>query len=167
MSIFQSEMIVKLLKYTETEKELIIIMEYINSASWLENKIELRKREIKNTEKLKRYARDILRALQLMHAKNIIHADIKVQNILVQKPTPDQKANGQVSKIKLCDFGISQKMRAELIDGKNRGIMKERSGTAAYMAPEVKGKNILVGPEIDLWAFGILLYELAVAYKPT
>jgi hypothetical protein len=56
-------MIVKLLKYTETEKELIIIMEYINSASWLENKIELRKREIKNTEKLKRYARDILRAL--------------------------------------------------------------------------------------------------------
>jgi serine/threonine protein kinase len=58
-------------------------------------------------------------------------------------------------------------MRAELIDGKNRGIMKERSGTAAYMAPEVKGKNILVGPEIDLWAFGILLYELAVAYKPT
>lgn len=63
-------------------------MEFINCASWLENKIEKKKREIKNIEKLKRFARDILRALLLIHDTNIIHADIKVQNILVHKPTP-------------------------------------------------------------------------------
>ena len=45
--------------------------------------------------------------------------------------------------------------------------MKERSGTVGYIAPEVYGKNILIGPEIDMWAFGIVLYEICVAYKPT
>ena len=45
--------------------------------------------------------------------------------------------------------------------------MKERSGTAGYIAPEIRGTNVLVGPEIDIWAFGIILYEMCVAYKPT
>uniref|UniRef100_A0A7S3CPV5 Protein kinase domain-containing protein n=1 Tax=Strombidium rassoulzadegani TaxID=1082188 RepID=A0A7S3CPV5_9SPIT len=45
--------------------------------------------------------------------------------------------------------------------------MSERSGSAGYIAPEVnKQKNIIVGPEIDIWAFGIILYELCVGYKP-
>ena len=45
--------------------------------------------------------------------------------------------------------------------------MKERSGTVGYIAPEIQGKDILIGPEIDMWSFGIVLYEMAVAYKPT
>ena len=45
--------------------------------------------------------------------------------------------------------------------------MKERSGTAGYIAPEIKANNKIVGPEIDIWSFGIVLYEMCVAYKPT
>ena len=45
--------------------------------------------------------------------------------------------------------------------------MKVRSGTAGYMAPELKGPKIHITSAIDMWAFGIILYELAVAYKPT
>ena len=45
--------------------------------------------------------------------------------------------------------------------------MKERSGSGGYIAPEVKHNNVLVGPEIDMWAFGVILYEMCVAYKPT
>lgn len=45
--------------------------------------------------------------------------------------------------------------------------MKERSGTGSYIAPEIQGKNIVVGPEIDIWSFGVVLYEMCVAYKPT
>jgi len=36
-----------------------------------------------------------------------------------------------------------------------------------YIAPEITGKDILIGPEIDVWSFAIVLYEMAVAYKPT
>jgi serine/threonine protein kinase len=45
--------------------------------------------------------------------------------------------------------------------------MRERSGTHGYIAPEIhKQKNIIIGPEIDIWGFGIILYELSVGYKP-
>jgi serine/threonine protein kinase len=46
-------------------------------------------------------------------------------------------------------------------------LMKDRSGTAGYIAPEIKTNNVLVGPDIDMWAFGVMLYEMCTAYKPT
>lgn len=45
--------------------------------------------------------------------------------------------------------------------------MKERCGTSGYIAPEIKTNNCMVGPEIDMWAFGVMLYEMCVAYRPT
>ena len=44
--------------------------------------------------------------------------------------------------------------------------MEVRSGTKGYIAPEIKDNGQMVGTEIDMWSFGICLYELAVAYKP-
>ena len=44
--------------------------------------------------------------------------------------------------------------------------MIELSGTKQYMAPELNKSNSLVGPEIDMWAFGIILYQMSVAYLP-
>jgi serine/threonine protein kinase len=45
--------------------------------------------------------------------------------------------------------------------------MVEKCGTGGYIAPEIQAKNTLVGPEIDIWAFGVMLYEMCTAYKPT
>ena len=45
--------------------------------------------------------------------------------------------------------------------------MKERCGSGNYIAPEVKHDGVVVGPEIDMWGFGVVLYEMCVAYKPT
>ena len=35
------------------------------------------------------------------------------------------------------------------------------------MAPEITRSHTIVGPEIDMWSFGVMLYEMCVAYKPT
>ena len=48
-----------------------------------------------------------------------------------------------------------------------KSLMVERCGTGGYIAPEIAAKNSIVGPEIDLWAFGVMLYEMCTAYKPT
>lgn len=43
--------------------------------------------------------------------------------------------------------------------------MKKKVGTPAYQAPEI-ADEAWIGPEVDIWAYGIVLYEMAVAYKP-
>ena len=67
--------------------------------------------------------------------------------------------------VKICDFGVSQIIKPE--NGEHKALMKDRSGTAGYIAPEIKTNNILIGPEIEKSSFGVMLYEMCVAYKPT
>jgi serine/threonine protein kinase len=66
--------------------------------------------------------------------------------------------------VKLCDFGLSHVMKPDL---NGKAMMLERCGTGGYIAPEIGSKNSLIGPEIDMWAFGVMLYEMCTAYKPT
>jgi serine/threonine protein kinase len=152
--LFNHPNIVKLHEYTENEESIIAFMEQCNDANYLEQQIYEKKKEIRDEAWLKAIAKQILQALQVIHSKGVIHADLKLPNILIhreeEKPT-----------VKICDFGISLTS-----DQNNKATMKVRSGTAGYIAPEVTGKDILVGPEIDMWAFGVILYELCVAYKP-
>jgi len=56
-------------------------------------------------------------------------------------------------------------VRESNLEGK--GLMEYKCGTSGYIAPEVQPKNSIVGPEIDTWAFGVMLYEMCCAYKPT
>jgi len=41
-----------------------------------------------------------------------------------------------------------------------------KCGTMGYMAPELES-SLIITPAIDMWAFGVVLYEMATAYKPT
>ena len=71
---------------------------------------------------------------------------------------------GELPMVKLCDFGLSHVVSE---DYNGRAMMVERCGTGGYIAPEIQSKNTLVGPEIDMWSFGVMLYEMCTAYKPT
>lgn len=48
-----------------------------------------------------------------------------------------------------------------------KALMVEKCGTGGYIAPEIGTKNTIIGPEIDMWSFGVMLYEMCTAYKPT
>ena len=72
--------------------------------------------------------------------------------------TDDELSNSQ---IKLVDFGLSN-----IIKDKDKfALMEVKVGTAGYQAPEVD-EGAQVDTSIDMWAFGVLMHELAVAYKP-
>lgn len=94
----------------------------------------------------------------------VIHSDLKIQNALLQRPDDDQAYAGELPMVKLCDFGLSHVANEEY---HGKALMVERCGTGGYIAPEIQSKNTLVGPEIDMWSFGIMLYEMCTAYKPT
>ncbi len=96
-----------------------------------------------------RIARDVARALEYVHSKKIVHRDIKPDNVHID-------ASG---KVKLMDFGIA---RAEGLSLTRAGFAL---GTPYYMAPElVLGQ--LTTDQVDIYAFGILLFELLTGQKP-
>ena len=108
-----------------------------------------------------KFSADILQGLYYIHNLGVIHSDMKLQNALLQR-YPDHEDEYPV--VKLCDFGLSHIMKQEL---NGKALMVEKCGTGGYIAPEIQPKNTLVGPEIDMWGFGVMLYEMCTAYKPT
>gem|GEM_PF-4526970 len=96
------------------------------------------------------YARQICAALAHAHARGIIHRDIKPDNVLLA-------ADGTV---KLTDFGLALDLDASHVSDE-AGIV----GTLAYMAPEII-QGATPGPQSDLYALGVLLYELLSGEQP-
>ena len=118
-----------------------------------------------NQVKLQSFASDILQGLYYTHSSGVIHSDMKLQNALLQRPDEDLAEAGELPIVKLCDFGLSHVMKSEY--GDEKALMVEKCGTGGYIAPEIGPKNSIIGPEIDMWAFGVMLYEMCTAYKPT
>ncbi len=91
-------------------------------------------------------------ALQYAHQHGVVHRDLKPSNLMLT--TTD-------GKIKLTDFGIAKDLDATALTGTGRTL-----GTAAYMAPEQIRGNPAVSHKTDLYALGVVLYQLVVGKPP-
>jgi len=90
------------------------------------------------------------KAIAYLHKNNIIHRDIKPENILI-----DEKYN-----LKLCDFGFARNVK---LKEKNNNIneMTDYVATRWYRSPELLLSDGIYGPEVDYWAIGCTMGELA------
>ena len=90
-----------------------------------------------------------------MHALNIVHRDIKLENILL---APEETMQDDEINVKLIDFGF-----AAICDTENG--MDQVVGTIPYLAPEmIKGEKY--GKPVDIWAIGVLTYLMLTGQKP-
>jgi len=87
--------------------------------------------------------------LAYCHSKNILHRDIKLDNILLDQ-------NGLV---KLCDFGVGKMV-------KKGEKMTEQCGTPAYIAPEIIRDEGYYGFAVDIWSSGVVLYAMLYGTVP-
>ena len=127
-----------------------IDMEYVSGKSLNEVKLDYKEKKLPE-DLVKSLAVKIALGLGHAHRNNIIHKDIKPQNIML---TED-------GLIKIMDFGISETVRTSM----SRVANSSSSGTLVYMSPEqVKGKEI--GKASDIYSFGALLYELLSSHPP-
>jgi len=128
--------IVEVYDYTETEDEFQLYMEYVNRSSYFEDRIQnviiIRKNlnPISNQTKLKSYAYDMISGLEYIHSFNIIHCDMKLSNMILNKD-PLDKAKKPI--LKIIDFGLCHVCNTET----NKAFMPFKCGSFDYMAPEI------------------------------
>lgn len=96
--------------------------------------------------------REVLSAICYCHEHNIVHKDLKPENLLLES----KQSN---SCIKVIDFGTSS-----LFEKKNENKMKSKEGTPYYIAPEVLG--LKYDEKCDLWSCGVILYIMLSGYPP-
>lgn len=105
------------------------------------------------SDKLARhYFKQLIEALDFMHAKGFAHRDIKAENLLLDSQYV----------LKLADFGFS----AELAGKDHAGALHTYKGTAGYMAPEIHLGQCYSGQKVDLFAAGVLLFTMVAQHPP-
>ena len=142
----QSPYIVGVYDWGRDQDTYYIIMEYLRGTDL---KTGIRKHGALDCRKVAQIGSQICQALSVAHKHDIIHRDIKPQNIMVQ---PD-------GNIKVMDFGIAR--------AKNSHLTQDNSvlGTAHYVSPEqTQGKEL--GPTSDLYSLGIVMYEASTGKVP-
>lgn len=142
----QSPFIVSVYDWGKDNDTYFIAMEYLRGTDL---KSGVRKHGALDCKKVAQIGSQIAQALSVAHRHDIIHRDIKPQNIMVQ---PD-------GNIKVMDFGIAR--------AKNSHLTTDNSvlGTAHYVSPEqTQGKPL--GPTTDIYSLGIVMYEAATGVVP-
>ena len=138
--------IATLYDFQEIGGRLCIFMEYVNGES-LE---DLVKRRAFTVEDAVKTFLPIAEAIGFMHQNGILHRDIKSQNIKLTSG----------GTIKLLDFGIAKDSTSHSLT-QTGGVI----GTPNYMAPEqLAGKG--ASPQTDIWALGIVFYEMLTGIEP-
>lgn len=136
--------ILKMYGFFYDHKKIYYIMEYATGGELYKR---LKKRRRYDERQVARYIQQMASALLHIHKSSVFHRDIKPENILVC--AGDQ--------LKISDFGWS--VRA--LNSQRRTMC----GTVDYMSPEVI-ENKMYDQSVDIWALGILTYELATGTAP-
>jgi len=124
-----------------------IVMEYVKGATL---KKLIQKDAPLSTEKVVHIGMQIAKAMEFAHEHEIIHRDIKPQNVIIT----------ETGEIKVTDFGIARAGSTSTMT-RTGAIL----GTAHYISPE-QAQGSIVGPTTDIYSLGVVIYEMATGELP-
>ena len=142
----KSNNIVKLFELFETKNHYCLVMENVVGGNLLNaiNKMNKIPEEL-----AKIIFKQLITTLQYIHSNNIVHRDIKPDNILLDLDNT----------IKLCDFGVSK----IIPPGQ---LVNDSCGTPAFIAPEILLDSPYNPYTTDIWSSGVVLYAMVTGFFP-
>ena len=144
--------VVRVIDFGEAEGTYVLVMEYVEGES-----LALAARGGLEPARALRVLRDIAEGLAEIHAKGIVHRDLKLENVLLASAAGGERA-------RLLDFGI-----ARLAEGDGQGQAVTQAGmvlgTPEYLSPE-QATGQKIDARSDVYAFGILGYRLLAGQHP-
>uniref|UniRef100_A0A3Q3SHW2 Myosin light chain kinase, smooth muscle-like n=1 Tax=Mastacembelus armatus TaxID=205130 RepID=A0A3Q3SHW2_9TELE len=148
MNCLHHPKLVQCLAAYDSSSEIVMVMEYIAGGELFQRIVD---ENFEHTELTSaRYMQQILEGMQYVHKQNIIHLDLKPENIVCVDTTGTQ--------IKIIDFGLATKLEK----GKHVMVMH---GTPEFVAPEVINYEP-VGLETDMWSLGVICFILLSGESP-
>ena len=134
--------------YTSKRGKLCIVMDYADGGD-LQSKIKDQKGALFSENQILDWFVQICLAIKHVHDKRILHRDLKSQNIFMMRSC----------RIKLGDFGIARVLSS------TKDNAKTMVGTPYYLSPEII-ENKPYSFKSDIWALGVLLYEMCTLRPP-
>ena len=138
--------IIKLLEVFENSKFVFFVMEYAANNDLLQL---LKEKKQLEEDEARIFFYQIASGVRQCHRKGVVHRDIKLDNILIDENNI----------CKICDFGVSRKMRPN-------ELVNEQCGTPAYLAPEIISDKGYKNFSVDIWSLGVLLYCMISGQMP-
>ncbi|VFV23235.1 serine threonine-protein kinase [Lynx pardinus] len=148
--------IIHLEQVFETPKKMYLVMELCEDGELKE--ILDRKGHFSENE-TRWIIQSLASAIAYLHNKDIVHRDLKLENIMVKSSFTDDN-NEMNLNIKVTDFGLAVKKQ-----GRNEAMLQTTCGTPIYMAPEVINAHDY-SQQCDIWSIGVIMYILLCGEPP-
>jgi calcium-dependent protein kinase len=143
--------IIKLIEVVEDDHYVHFITELCTGGELYDRiKSQTPRQEICSEKESAELIRCVLDAVRYCHEKNIVHRDLKLENLLFKTTEKD-------SPIKIIDFGLAFILRQDK-------VMESFVGTPYYMAPEILSSTYT--KSCDLWSVGVITYIILCGYPP-
>nr|XP_033773434.1 serine/threonine-protein kinase SIK3 isoform X1 [Geotrypetes seraphini] len=138
--------IIRLYQVMETERMIYLVTEYASGGEIFDHLVAHGRMAEKEA---RRKFKQIVAAVHFCHCRNIVHRDLKAENLLL-----DANLN-----IKIADFGFSNLFTPGQ-------LLKTWCGSPPYAAPELFEGKEYDGPKVDIWSLGVVLYVLVCGALP-
>lgn len=146
MSSLHHPNIIQIHEVFENHDKIVIVMEYAPEGELYDH---LADKKITSEEESRVFFKQIVSAVQYCHKLGVVHRDLKLENILL----------GEDFQIKIADFGLANIFKSDQ-------LLETFCGSPLYASPEIVNGIPYVGPEVDSWSMGVLLYALVYGMMP-
>ncbi|KAM6971411.1 serine/threonine-protein kinase 17A [Tautogolabrus adspersus] len=146
-----SRRVVNLHQVFEMASEMVLVLEFAAGGEIFNQCVADREDEAFSEDDVKRLMRQILEGVSFLHQNNVVHLDLKPQNILLTSSSP-------LGDIKIVDFGLSRMVSSHQ-------ELREIMGTPEYVAPEILNYEP-ISTATDMWSIGVLAYVMLTGISP-